>query len=174
MSDVFYLRPMNSVTEDQVRSMAVEAGGCFDMHSVEWVQSFLAHDGGRMLCHYRAPDAESARLALQQLGSNMNAVWAGSIHDAPAPDAPQLADANVLVERSWDEPVTLDDIQAIEDAGAWCLDSHRVKFVRTFFSTDCKRMICLYQAPDAESVRLAQRQAEMPVDQVWAFRPVHP
>jgi hypothetical protein len=29
-------------------------------------------------------------------------------------------------------------------------------------------MLCLYQAPDAESVRLAQHQANMPVDRVWA------
>ena len=103
----------------------------------------------------------------------MNAVWAGSVHDAPA-DAPPLSAANVLVERSWDEPVELDDIQAIEDAGAWCLENHNVRFVRTYFSSDRRRMVCLYQAPDAESVRLAQRQAEMPVDRVWAFQRVQP
>jgi hypothetical protein len=175
MSDVFYLRRMDpAVTEDDVQAMAVDAGGCLDMHRVQWEQSFLAHDGERMLCWYRAPDAESARIALQQLGSDMNTVWAGTVHDAPGPDAPTLADANVLVERSWDEPVTMEEIQAIEDAGAWCLETHKVKFVRTFFSTDRTRMVCLYQAPDAESVRLAQRQAEMPVDLAWAFRPIRP
>ena len=80
----------------------------------------------------------------------------------------------MLVERSWDQPVTLEEIQAVEDAGAWCLETHNVKFVRTFFALDRKRMLCLYQAPDAESVRLAQRQAEMPVDSVWACQPVRP
>ena len=58
--------------------------------------------------------------------------------------------------------------QAIEDAGAWCLETHRVKFARTFFSLDRTRMICLYQAPDAEAVRMAQRQAGMPMERVWA------
>ena len=175
MSDVFYLRSMaDVVTEEDVFAMAAGAGGCFDMHKVEWEQSFLAHDGQRMLCWYRAPDAESARMALQQLGSDMNTVWPGTVHDAADPDAPTMADANVLVERSWDEPVTMEEIQALEDAGAWCLETHRVKFVRTFFSTDRTRMACLYKAPDAESVRLAQRQAEMPVDVVWAFQPIRP
>jgi len=175
MSDVFYLRPMRPpVTEADVKAMSVSAGGCFDMHRVSWEQSFLAQDGGRMLCWYRAPDAESARAALRQLGSDMTTVWPGTVHDAPQPDAPSMADANVLVERTWPQPVTLESIQAIEDAGAWCLETHRVRFVRTFFSTDRTRMVCLYQAPDAESVRLAQRQAEMPFDQAWAFRAVRP
>jgi len=34
-------------------------------------------------------------------------------------------------------------------------------------------MICMYHAPDAESVRLAQRQAGMPIDDVWAFEGVN-
>jgi hypothetical protein len=46
--------------------------------------------------------------------------------------------------------------------------------VRTLFSTDRKRMICLYHAPDAESVRLAQRAAGMPFGEVWPFRQVLP
>lgn len=175
MSDVFYLRPMEpAVTPADVRVMAEGAGSCLNLHKVDWEQSFLAPNGERLLCWYIAPDAESARLALQQLGSNMNDVWAGTIHDALGADAPTPAEANVLVERSWDEPVSIEEIQAIEEAGAWCLDTHRVTFVRTFFSRSCKRMVCLYRAPDAESVRLAQREAEMPVDRVWAFQPVRP
>ena len=77
---------------------------------------------------------------------------------------------NVVVERSFEEPVTIGEIQAIEDAGASCLETHQVTFVRTFFSRDRKRMICLYRAPDAEAVRVAQRMAGMPVDSVWSFR----
>ena len=60
--------------------------------------------------------------------------------------------------------------QAREDAHQWCLDTHGVSFVRTYFSQDRKRMICLYRAPDAEAVREAQRKAGMPLDAVWSFR----
>ncbi len=31
-----------------------------------------------------------------------------------------------------------------------------------------KHMICVYQAPDAESVRLAQRQIGLPVARAWS------
>jgi hypothetical protein len=35
-------------------------------------------------------------------------------------------------------------------------------------------MLCLYQSPDAESVRAAQREAGLPVDRVWAFDRIAP
>lgn len=76
----------------------------------------------------------------------------------------------VVVERRFDEPVELADIQAIEDRGAWCLEAHKVRFLSTYFSTDRKRMICLYEAPDAESVRLAQTKAGMPFERVWTSK----
>lgn len=98
MSDVFYLRPVAPpITPADVQGMAQHAGGCFDLHGVTWEHSFLSADGGRMLCWYRAPDAESARLALRELGSNMNAVRAGTVTGEGPRSAP-LAAANVVAE----------------------------------------------------------------------------
>lgn len=146
-----------------------ESAWCFDLHNVSWNGSFLGADGRRMICWFAAPDAESARLALRLAGADVRRLWPGSVHDGPKPAAP-----NVVVERSFEAPVRLEDIQAIEDAGDWCLRAHHVTFARTFFSLDRKRMLCLYEAPDAESVRLAQREAAMPVDAVWAFSRIAP
>lgn len=175
MTDAFLERSFDPpLTESRVLAMASEAGGCFANYRVDWSFSLLSTDGSRMVCWLRAPDAEAVRQALREAGGDHSVVWPGTIHDSPAPDAPGIESANVLVTRTFDSPVTLDEIQAIEDAGAWCLENHNVKFVRTFFSLSRKRMICLYRAPDAESVRSAQRQAEMPVDAVWAFQRVLP
>jgi hypothetical protein len=74
---------------------------------------------------------------------------------------------HVVVERVFDEPVDFDEVQALEDRNAWCLELHRIRFLRTYFSSDRRRMICVYEAPDAESVRLANRQAGMPFERVW-------
>jgi hypothetical protein len=112
---------------------------------------------------------ESIRIALRTGNTDMRVFWSGSVHDAPGVDEADLASANVLVGRTFEEPVRLADIQAIEDAGAGCLEIRDVRFIRTFFSADRKRMLCLYHAPDAESVRQAQREAKMPFDEVWAF-----
>ena len=171
MTDMLLERDFDGMTPSNVHKMARDSENCFKIHQVDWRMSFLSNDGSKMLCWYSSRDAESARMALRESGATQTDVWAGTVHDGP--DAQGL-NPNVLVLRSFDEPVELDDIQAIEDAGAWCLETYHVKFFRTFFSLDRKRMICLYQAPDAESVRLAQRQANMPVDDIWSFKQVLP
>ena len=175
MTEVFLERQLTPPL-DPTGVHALVAGGqpCFQLHRVQWQRSFLAGDGQRMLCWFRGPDAESVRIALRSAGAETDGLWAGTVHDAPDLSPELLAGANVAVVRSFAEPVALEEIQAIEDAGAWCLETHRVKFARTFFSRDRQRMICFYQAPDAESVRLAQRQAGMPVESVWAFASVEP
>jgi hypothetical protein len=73
----------------------------------------------------------------------------------------------VVVERTFEDAVDPAELQSKEDSGAWCLEQHDVKFLRTFISGDRKRYLCVYEAPDAESVRLSQKMVDMPVDRVW-------
>jgi hypothetical protein len=81
----------------------------------------------------------------------------------------------VVVERAFPQPVAFGEIQAVEDRGAWCLEAHGVRFLRSYFSRDRRRMICLYEAPDAEAVRLAQERAGVPFEKAWTSRVVrHP
>jgi hypothetical protein len=157
------------LTVADVYGIAERGAWCFELHRVGWRGSFLAADGRTMVCWFAGPDVESARLALRESGAEIQRLWPGTVHEAPEPATP-----NVVVERSFDAPVRLEDIQAIEEAGAWCLRAHNVTFARTFFSVDRRRMLCLYEAPDAEAVRVAQREASMPVDAVWAFSRVGP
>lgn len=154
--------------------MAARSAGCFDLHNVDWQQSMLSADGCHLICWFSAHDLESIRISLRTAEVDQRVFWPGSVHDAPGIDADGLASANVVVTRQFDEPVLLEDIQAIEDAGAGCLEIRDVKFIRTFFSADKKRMLCLYQAPDAESVRQAQREAKMPFDKIWPFGAIRP
>lgn len=175
MTDCFLERDFDPpIDKATVLAMALDSFGCFSIHQVEWCMSMLANDGGRMVCWFRSPDLESSRIAMRQSGVDCRLLWRGSVHDKPGLDDEQLAAANVLVERSFDAAVTLDQIQAIEDAGIDCLETRNVQFVRTFFSADQRRMICLYRAPDAESVREAQRHAGVPFDAAWTFRGIGP
>lgn len=156
-------------TPGEVVDLPAGSADCFDMHQVDWEASYLSADGHKMVCNFRAPDMESARIALRQIDSDLSVFWKGSVHDAPGIDAAEIGKANVLVERSFDDSVTLQEIQDIEDAGIWCLEIRNVRFLRSFFSADRKRMLCLYEAPDAESVRQAQREAGVPFDEAWTF-----
>lgn len=149
--------------------MIDNAAECAPLYRVEWRESLLALDGSRLLCSFSAPDTESVRQVGKDPRCQTMQAWPGTFHDTGR-DLP----ANVVVSRSFDEPVTVESLQAIEDAAAACLEMRRVTFLRTYFSTDCKRMLCLYYAPDAESAREAQREAGMPFDAVWAGQHYNP
>jgi len=175
MTEVFLERSFEPpLTKAKVVAMAYESGNCFNMHRVEWQSSFLSKDGHKMVCWFRSPDMESARIAMRQSDIDTSVLWRGSVHDKAGLAQQALTTANVLVERRFEKPVTLQEIQHLEDAGSWCLETRDVHFVRTFFSAEQTRMICLYRAPDAESVRLAQRQARVPFREVWAFQAIGP
>ncbi len=178
MPDLFLERefeqPLHAATV-RAASADLKEHGCLQLHRVEWMGSLLSEDGHRMVCRFRAPDAESLRIVLRTVGvTDMGRLWAGTLHEWPSLTEAEGASANMLVRRRFAQPVSVEQIQALEDAGAGCLEAHRVKFIRTYFSTDGKRVICLYRAPDAESVRQAQRQANMPVEDAWAFVNVLP
>jgi hypothetical protein len=75
--------------------------------------------------------------------------------------------ARVMVERKFDQAESFDELQAQEVSFAWCAEQHQVTFIRSYFSRDRKRMICEYEAPDAEAVRTLQRTAGMPFERIW-------
>jgi hypothetical protein len=136
---------------------------------------YLARGGMQCVCVFDAPDAEAIRSAFRTAESSTpKSVWAATVHcgprddDAGGPPALQHpTSALALVERSFAAPVVFDNVQAMEDAGADCLNLHRVRFLRSYFSTDRRRMICLYEAPDVEAVRTANRQVGLPFEQIW-------
>jgi len=170
MVDVVLERQFNpALSEADFTAMALESSDCLALYRVEWRESLLASDGSRLLCRFWAPDAESVRMVAKERPAAAKSAWAGTVHDTGRDD-----DATVVVERRFASPVTVEELQAREDAAAWCLEQHRVTFLRTFFSQDRSRMICLYRAPDEESVRLAQARADMPVERVWSCRRFSP
>jgi len=161
---------------DDIAAMEAQAAWCLEQHRVDHVLSLLSHDGRSLLCAFAAPDAEAVRRVAQQLGMTIRAAWAATLHLPPGQpaDASLTAAANsaatVVVERAFAEPVAFAAVQEQEDAGAWCLDQHGVRFLRTYFALDRRRMICLYAAPDAESVRIVQREIGLPHERVWNAR----
>lgn len=168
--NMFLLRTFHKpLSVADVHARAHSSDWCYNMHKVEWRGSYLSTNGRSLLCTFTAADAESVRLALRSSGADTRYLWPGTVHEAREPAVP-----TVLVERSFEAPVGFEEIASIAKAGSLCLQARRVKYARTFFSMDHKRMLCLYEAPDAESVRVAQREAGLPVDAVWAFHDVAP
>jgi hypothetical protein len=73
----------------------------------------------------------------------------------------------IIVERTFESPLTEAELKATEKRMAPCLDLYRVRWIRSYWSEDRKRMICEYDAADAASVRSVQREAEAKFDRIW-------
>jgi hypothetical protein len=73
----------------------------------------------------------------------------------------------VLTERIFAEPVDLSELREAMKKNGSCLDLHDVRYLQSYLSTDRLRMVCLFEAPDAESVRIANRKANMPFERIW-------
>jgi hypothetical protein len=79
----------------------------------------------------------------------------------------------VIVERTLTEPVTVEQVAA-RLASNPCLNAHGVRLLRSLISLDGLRMVCEYEAPDAESVRQANRKSGLVFDRVWTAHELNP
>lgn len=73
----------------------------------------------------------------------------------------------IIVERNFDIPVTDESLKSLMERMGPCLEIYKVKWVRSHLATDRKRMMCEYDAADAESVRTVQKEAQAKFDRVW-------
>jgi hypothetical protein len=74
----------------------------------------------------------------------------------------------IIVERSFEQPLTEEELRAVEGRMAPCLELYDVRWIRSFWSSDRRRMICEYDAADAASVRNVQREAGAQFERMWA------
>ncbi len=58
-------------------------------------------------------------------------------------------------------------MKMVADRERPCLSAYNVAWKRSLISTDRKRMVCEYEAPDAETLRRIQREAGAQFERVW-------
>jgi hypothetical protein len=61
---------------EEIEAAEQSGASCLVTHQVERLRTYLSADGQRTISLYRAPDAESVRLALQAAGIPAERVWA--------------------------------------------------------------------------------------------------
>lgn len=66
------------VRYEDVKALAEAKAWCYETYNVQYAHTVLALDRKRMLCFYRAPDAEAVRNAQRETGAPFTAVWAGT------------------------------------------------------------------------------------------------
>jgi hypothetical protein len=75
--------------------------------------------------------------------------------------------ASIIVEYSFEEAMSDETLSRMAKHLDECLELRNSAWVRSSLSADRKRMICEFEAPDAESVREALRSARQTFDRVW-------
>lgn len=172
MRDVFVERRLpHAVTDTEMRGVAaILSDGCLGIHRVSWCGSLLSQDGSEMFCHFRGLDVESVRVAMRQSGAPPGVAWACDVQDGPGLGDDGLAVGNAVVVHTFAEPATFGARELHEAMATAAVGAHGVRLLRSYLAGDGLKMIGLYRAPDAEALRLAQRQAGLPPDRVVSVR----
>jgi hypothetical protein len=76
--------------------------------------------------------------------------------------------ARVMVEQAFAEPLTDERYGQLSKQLDPCLEIRNGTWRRSMLSKDRLRLVCEFEAPDAESVREALRMAKVPHERVWA------
>jgi len=76
--------------------------------------------------------------------------------------------ARIVMEQTFEKPMSDEELAVFAKRLDPCLDLRYGTWARSYLASDRKRMLCEFEAPDAESVRDALRSANVPFDRVWA------
>jgi hypothetical protein len=73
----------------------------------------------------------------------------------------------MVVEQTFDKPISPEEMNAMAKRVDPCLEAHGATWVRSYVSADRKRVICEFEAADAEKVRESYRSAGVTFERVW-------
>lgn len=80
----------------------------------------------------------------------------------------------VIVERELADSADLDALLARRGDMQTCMRLHGVKYLGAYMSGDGRRLVCVFEGPDAEAVRVANRQAGMAFVRAWTATEILP
>jgi hypothetical protein len=69
------------VTPEQLAKRSAALTPCLELRGITWLRSWVASDGRRGVCEYRAADAESLREAYRSAGVTAAAIWSGTLFE---------------------------------------------------------------------------------------------
>ena len=83
------------------------------------------------------------------------------------PNETECSMSRIVVERNFAVPQSDADMKAVADRERPCLGIYNVAWRRSLVATDRMRMVCEYEAADAETVKKVQREAAAQFDRIY-------
>lgn len=74
---------------------------------------------------------------------------------------------SLVLEQSFENPLTPEELNSAARRVDACLDMHGARWKRSYMSKDRRRLICEFEAADAEHVRESYRSAGVSFDTCW-------
>lgn len=78
--------------------------------------------------------------------------------------------ARIVLERRFDAETGKADFDRAGSEIARCIETRDVTPIRSVLSADFTRAVCEFEAPDADTLRSALRQAGIRFERVWTAR----
>ena len=76
--------------------------------------------------------------------------------------------AILVLEQSFENPIDPEELNDSSKRVDKCLEAHGARWMRSYLSVDRRRLVCEFEAADAESVRDSFRSAGVPFDACWS------
>lgn len=76
--------------------------------------------------------------------------------------------AILVLEQTFETPVSDEELNAAARRMDLCLEAHGARWIRTYLAKDRRRMICEFEAVDAERVRESARSAGIAFESCWS------
>jgi hypothetical protein len=163
-SDYFCVLQLNpALDRDGLRRLALLA--CMELYRVEWLRAWLSDDGARLLCWYRAPDAEAVRLVLRQQGTGGVRVWPCEAAVPGAGVPPDAAPRGIVLELDERSGALQAALDALRGAGGGA---------RVLAGAGEGALACVTAPEQAEATTAALRAAGLIPSRVWPCTEIDP
>lgn len=120
---------------------------------VWWVRSCVARDGSRSVCELEAVSAAVVAVACDAVNMPVESVWPAETWLTGDPTVLSGPLAPIVVEVTFDPPITRATCDANKKQAAGCLSELGVQSAFSLVSRDERRALCLFAATHAEAVR---------------------
>jgi hypothetical protein len=138
--------------------------------AAEHGEALVSLDGRRLLALLDGASPDAIERVRRNVGGQ-TLVWQANAMASAFPGALGPGKCQVVVERRFDSPASTEWVRAGQNRCAPCLSVHRARLIGSYLSVDQRRMLCLFEANDAESLRQASRSMGLPVARIWTARP---
>ena len=75
--------------------------------------------------------------------------------------------AILIVEQTFEVPLTDEEHDRAAQRLDPCLEQHGARWMRSYLAADRRRLLCEFEAADAEAVRASYRSAGVTFERVW-------